>query len=65
MIDLLGNAIYNYHFENSMDPLTTWTSYTDKETLSCDYFFRKYNEMPIIEKKEIALEKMPLILSRS
>tara|TARA_B110000444_G_scaffold260389_1_gene307120 strand:+ start:1422 stop:2129 length:708 start_codon:yes stop_codon:yes gene_type:complete len=57
MIDLLGNAIYNYHFENSMDPLTTWTSYTDKETLSCDYFFRKYNEMPIIEKKALDLSE--------
>ena len=57
MIDLLGNAIYNYHLKKNNHPLITWTSYTDKEALDCKYFFRKYDEMPLIEKKALDLSK--------
>ena len=57
MIDLLGNAIHDYYLKKNNNPLITWTSLTDKETLDCKYFFRKYNEMPLIEKKALDLSK--------
>ena len=57
MIDLLGNAIYNYHVNKVDSPLITWTSYTGKDSLDCKYFFRKYNEMPLIEQKALHLAK--------
>jgi len=57
MIDLIDTAIYNYHIKKINEPLITWTSYTYKDSLDCKYFFRKYNEMPIIEQKALKLAK--------
>ena len=57
MIDVLGNAIYDYYFKKNKNPLITWTSYTKKEMLDCKYFFRKYDQMPLIEKTALDLSK--------
>ena len=56
MSDLLGKALYNY-YKKINKPLVTWTSYTEKDTLECEYFFRKYKDMPKIEQKALDLAK--------
>jgi len=52
--DLFGRALYDYQFNHKPEDLETWTHLTDREILPIAYLFRKYEEMPEIEK--IALD---------
>ena len=48
--DPLGQAIYNYHFHNDNTPVIVQSDVIEDEELPPDYFFRKYNEMPLLER---------------
>jgi hypothetical protein len=48
--DPIGNAVYNYlHFKDNT-PIIVRSSVIEDEELPPDYFFRKYSEMPQLEK---------------
>ena len=51
--DLLGQAIWEYHQNPDDQELITWTHLTDDDLMPVDYFFRTYNDMPIIEQKAL------------
>ena len=51
--DLLGQAIWEYHQNPNDQELITWTHLTDDDLMPVDYFFRTYNDMPIIEQKAL------------
>ena len=57
MKDLFGQAIYDYHFNNSPENLYTETSISEEDEMEVSYLFREFNEMPIIEQKAITLSK--------
>jgi hypothetical protein len=48
--DPLGQAIYNYHYNKDNTPVTVRSSIVEDEELPPDYFFRKYNDMPRLER---------------
>jgi SAM-dependent methyltransferase len=48
--DPLGHAIYNYCFQNDNTPVKVQSTVVEDEELPPDYFFRKYNDMPRLEK---------------
>ncbi|MFW5831494.1 MAG: class I SAM-dependent methyltransferase [Prolixibacteraceae bacterium] len=55
MDDPIGTAIKDY-FENGMAPdISINTNYTEGETIPPAWFFRTFNEMPVIEQKAIKL----------
>ncbi len=53
--DPLGQAIYNYSYYNDNTPVLVSSNVVDDEHLPPDYFFRGYNDMPLLEK--VALKK--------
>ena len=53
MKDLFGQAIYDYHFNNSPENLYTETTISEEDEMEVSYLFREFNEMPIIEQKAI------------
>jgi len=53
--DPLGQAIYNYCFQKDNTPVKVQSSIVEDEELPPDYFFRKFNEMPRLER--IALKR--------
>ncbi len=55
MPDPLGQAIYNYYTKTDNTPVTVNSSAVESEKLPPDYFFRKYNDMPLLER--IAMKK--------
>ena len=57
MKDLFGQAIYDYHFNNSPENLYTETTISEEDEMEISYLFREFNEMPIIEQKAITLSK--------
>ena len=57
MKDLFGQAIYDYHFNNSPENLYTETTISEEDEMEVSYLFREFNEMPIIEQKAITLSK--------
>ena len=57
MKDLFGQAIYDYHFNNSPENLYTETTISEEDEMEVCYLFREFNEMPIIEQKAITLSK--------
>jgi SAM-dependent methyltransferase len=54
-LDPLGQAIYNYSFYNDNTPVEVQSTVVEDEELPPDYFFRKYNDMPRLER--IALKR--------
>ncbi len=55
MDDPIGAAIKDY-FENGTAPdIFINTNYTENETIPPAWFFRKFNEMPVIEQKALEL----------
>jgi SAM-dependent methyltransferase len=48
--DSLGQAIYNYHFHKDNTPVNVQSTVVEDEELPPDYFFRKHNDMPRLER---------------
>jgi SAM-dependent methyltransferase len=48
--DSLGKAIYNFYFLKDNTPVNVQSSVVEDEELPPDYFFRKYNDMPRLER---------------
>jgi SAM-dependent methyltransferase len=57
MLDLFGKAILDFQTNNTPENLITETSISDADEMSVAYLFRKYKEMPLIEKKAMQLAK--------
>lgn len=57
MKDLFGRAILDYQTNNAPQDLVTETSITEEDEMSVAYLFRKYTEMPPLEKKAMQLTK--------
>lgn len=57
MKDLFGQAIYDYHFNNSPENIYTETSISEEDVMEISYLFREFHDMPIIEQKAITLSK--------
>lgn len=53
--DPLGQAIYNYLFKSDNTPVLVSSNVVEDEELPPEYFFREYNDMPMLEK--VALKK--------
>lgn len=53
--DPLGQSIYNYSFYNDNTPVIVTSNVVDDEDLPPEYFFREFNDMPLLER--IALKK--------
>lgn len=51
--DVLGQALWSYHQEPKEQELITWTHLTDEDPMPVSYFFRTYENMPIIEQKAL------------
>jgi SAM-dependent methyltransferase len=49
-LDPLGQAIYNYYFNKDNTPVKVLSTLVEDEELPPDYFFRKYNDMPRLER---------------
>lgn len=57
MKDLFGKAILDFQINNFPEDLITETSISVADEMSIPYLFRKYIEMPEIEKKALQLAK--------
>jgi SAM-dependent methyltransferase len=57
MKDLFGKAILDFQTNNAPENLITETSISEADEMSVAYLFRKYKEMPIIERKAMQLAK--------
>lgn len=55
--DPLGQAMYNYYHHNDNTPVKVKTNISDGEDLPVSYLFRKYPEMPFLEKEALRLVK--------
>ncbi len=57
MKDLFGKAILDFQTNNAPENLITETSISVTDEMSVAYLFRKYKEMPIIERKALQLAR--------
>ncbi|MBA5630060.1 class I SAM-dependent methyltransferase [Moheibacter lacus] len=57
MKDLMGQAIWDYYYDNSPENLQTETSISELDDLPIDYLFRNFNEMNLLEQKALELTK--------
>lgn len=57
MLDLFGQAIFDYQTNNLPENLITETSISDADEMEVSYLFRNYFEMPKIEQKALNLVK--------
>lgn len=57
MLDLFGQAIFDFQTQNSPEDLVTETNISEADDMSVAYLFRSYNEMPKLEKKALQLAK--------
>ncbi|MFA9390627.1 MAG: class I SAM-dependent methyltransferase [Prolixibacteraceae bacterium] len=48
--DPIGNAISNYYYHKDNTPITVSSVVVEDEQLPPDYFFRAYNDMPMLER---------------
>ena len=55
--DPMGQAIYNYFHHKDATSVKVNTNITEGEELPVSYLFRKYDEMPLLEKKAMNLVK--------
>ena len=53
--DPMGQAMYHYFHFNDRTSVTVNTNITDGEELLVSYLFRKYSEMPFLEKEALHL----------
>jgi SAM-dependent methyltransferase len=54
-MDTIGQAIYNYYFNNDKEIISVESNYTEDEEINPAHFFRVWEEMPEIEQKALAL----------
>jgi SAM-dependent methyltransferase len=54
-MDPIGQAIHNYYFDNDKEFLDVDSNYTENEEIDPARFFRKFNEMPDLEKTALNL----------
>jgi SAM-dependent methyltransferase len=57
MKDLFGKALLDYQNGNYTEDIITSTSISDEDTLPLPYLFRRFSEMPKLEKKALQLAK--------
>jgi 2-polyprenyl-3-methyl-5-hydroxy-6-metoxy-1,4-benzoquinol methylase len=57
MKDLFGKAILDFQTNTSPEDLITETNISEADEMSVAYLFRKYHEMPKLEKKALQLAK--------
>ena len=55
--DPMGQAMYHYFHFNDMTSIKVNTNITEGEELPVSYLFRKYSEMPFLEKEALRLVK--------
>ena len=55
MKDLFGKAILDYQTNNFPEDLITETTISEQDEMPIAYLFRSYKEMPLLEKKALAL----------
>lgn len=55
--DLMGQAIWDYHFQNDPHAFFTQTQHSEEEEMEIAYLFRDFNDMPTLEKKALKLAK--------
>jgi len=53
--DPIGQAVSNFYFQNDNTPIKVFSRVVEDEDMPPEYFFRKYNDMPLLER--IALKK--------
>ena len=53
--DVFGKALWEYHLSPGNQELITWTSLTDKDPVPLSYFFRNYEQMPLLEQKALEI----------
>ena len=57
MKDLMGQAIWDYYYDNSPENLQTETSISELDDLPIDYLFRSFKKMNPLEQKALELTK--------
>lgn len=57
MKDLMGQAIWDYHHQNSRENLETETSISELDELPIAHLFREFEEMNSLEQKALQLAK--------
>ena len=55
MKDLMGQAIWDFYFQNDAEDMETETSISEIDEFPTEYLFRNYSEMNDIEKKALQL----------
>lgn len=55
--DILGKALLDYFQGNYTEDIVTETNISEEDILPLPYFFRSFEEMPIIEQKALKLAK--------
>lgn len=55
MKDLMGQAIWDFYFQNDAEDMETETSISEIDEFPTEYLFRNYSEMNNIEKKALQL----------
>lgn len=48
--DIMGEAIYNYYFEQDKSPILVHSEDFDTDEMHPEYFFRTFNQMPPLEQ---------------
>lgn len=55
--DIMGQALMQEHLHKNNEPLIVRTSVSEDEEYETAYFFRNFDEMPMLEQKAIQLSK--------
>ena len=53
--DTFGKALLDYHQYPGDQELITWTSLTDEDHVPISYFFRTFDQMPLLEQKAMEI----------
>jgi SAM-dependent methyltransferase len=57
-LDLFGKALWDYHNKKPhVNKIITWTSLTEEDAIDLSYFFRSFDEMPVLEQEALMLSK--------
>ena len=55
--DPIGRAVYDYHFNSNIQPIIVHSDDFDDDAIDTGYLFRSHKQMPVLEKKAMALCK--------
>ncbi len=53
--DVFGNALWDYHQSPGDQELITWTSLTEEDPVPISYYFRTFDQMPLLEQKALEI----------